>query len=597
MSIDESYEYKELRANGFIPRNSFLMNNKSLHDKCIRVSDFLKLSTEERIATSKRVIGDDAVWFAISDTRTFSSNNKDRYYVTSKENRMITSYKISKNEDGSLVGLPVEPISLIKMSDTIKKKVSYIDLIKSGIESEQKGGIKMANNDLEQLLANAKAAAAEGATASTSLQGGNSKKEDAKAIHNRIEGDITASIQGIKIGNSVGVTSFNKQLGRLVGYVVRSDKKIVAYTPSKPTLLNGEIQLKPGVSQQVADEFARTHKAKQSDILKHKELAFKEAAPSTVLGMVITVPQGGLISGEKMLNGNAIEFDANKKDLVTLVQSKDNSLYTIMRLFGGSIKESELTFGAAASELAVTVTSSWDAVNKKTVAKIRTHVANRKKAIINGSYIPAKVYKTIPYSEIVASGDEVKNKINKAVFGAIFKPNKNNERKYDALDEASKAKIELNDGVYSSTVFAKGGNLPAIKAFDSDEVEISSPAFPVKDFKVNGKGSESASYVTYDVVGKNAEDLEYLNPENDPRFANFKKALGGMTIKEAIEKVAAKKKKASKTSKTITLDNNQALALLTSRAQGSTAKVDFNFKIDKDTINKVDETINSNITY
>lgn len=596
MSIDESYEFKQLRANGFIPRNSFLMNNKSLHDKCIRVSDFMKLSTEERIATSKRVIGDDAVWFAISDTKTFSSNNKDRYYVTSKENRMITSYKISKSEDGSLVGLPVEPISLIKMSDTIKNKVNYIDLVNSDVKSEQKGGIQMANNELENLLNNAKAAAAD-ATPSNSLQGGNSKKEDAKAIHNQIQGDITASIQGIKIGNSVGVTTFNKQLGRLVGYVVRSDKKIVAYTPSKPTLLNGAIQLKPGVSQQVVDEFARTNKAKQSDILKHKELAFKEAAPSTVLGMVITVPQGGLISGEKMLNGNAVEFDANKKDLVTLVQSKDNSLYTIMRLFGGSIKESEITFGAAASELAVTVTSSWDAVNKKTVAKIRTHVANRKKAIINGSYIPAKVYKTIPYSEIVASNDDVKNKINKAVFGAIFKPNKNSERKYDALDEASKAKIEMKDGVYTSTVFAKGGNLPAIKAFDSDEVEISSPAFPVKEFKVNAKGSESASYVTYDVVGKNAEDLEYLNPENDPRFANFKKALGGMTIKEAIEKVAAKKKKASKTSKTITLDNNAALALLTSRAQGSTAKVDFNFNIDKDTINKVDETINSNITY
>lgn len=345
MSIDESYEFKQLRSNGFIPRNSFLMNNKTMESKCIRVSDFLKLSTEERIASSKRVIGDDAVWFAISDTRTFSSNNKDRYYVTSKDNRMITSYKISKNEDGSLTGLPVEPISLIKMSDTIKNKVNYVDLVKADVESEQKGGIKMANNDLEQLLNNAKAAA-QGATASTSLQGGNSKKEDAKAIHNRIEGDISASIQGIKIGNSVGVTSFNKQLGRLVGYVVRSDKKVVAYTPSKPTLLNGQPQLKPGVSQQVADEFARTGKAKQSDILKHKELAFKEAAPSTVLGMVITVPQGGLISGEKMLNGGAVDFDANKKDLVTLVQSKDNSLYTIMRLFGGTIKESELTFGA-----------------------------------------------------------------------------------------------------------------------------------------------------------------------------------------------------------------------------------------------------------
>ncbi|VYU45087.1 hypothetical protein [Clostridium paraputrificum] len=580
----EIYSLSSLKKNNLVPVDVKRLSDTGIANRCIRLSEFEKLSLEQKLGVSKIVIADDAVWAGLGNSVSVSSNGKDSLWITARDNSMITKNVVDLDSTGDkLTLLPIHPISLIRKAQleqkTVKFKeektmaVDYGKLI-DDIEIEGQGAPVPAN----------------------SFAGDSDKaaKDREKIANNKTLLDaISTNTQGVDIAECHALRAFNRRVGSLIGYITSTDAKVIASAPLKPVLVDGNVQLDPAVTDEaIKNAFNQGKRVPVSKLKRVPTLTFKESAPSTMLGAIIAIPQGGLVPMDVITNGEGkkVEFDANDQSLVYLAKTKDEIAILALEYFGGMLRENEITHGELAGDITITAEAAFSK-KKGPIARIVFKPSKRKRVIIGTNYVPRKTFATMALSEIRNANAQEQSHMNKSVFGPIFKV-VDNGSKYENLDAASKALIGKDGDVYTSEFFKAGGQAPIVTRFFDNDQTIADPQFPRKEFVSKDGKKETAKNITFDVLNPK-EELASISPETSKKFAAMREAMGTLTVKEAVKSVIRKAPKANPKAQRLTLSANESLALLLNASSKGTDTLNLETGLDKNGISKLQEDIAS----
>lgn len=576
----EIYSLSSLKKNNLVPVDVKRLSDTGINNRCIRLSQFEKLSPEQRLGVSKVVIADDAVWAGLGSSVSVSSNGKDSLWITARDNAMITKTVVDLDSTGDkMTLLPVHPISLIRKAQLEKQSVK--------IKEEN----QMANVNLEDIIEGLDSApGAPKAANSFSGDSNKAEKDREKIANNKTLMDaITTNTQGVNIAECHSLRAFNRKEGSLIGYITSTDSRVIASAPLKPILVDGKPQIDPNKADEATiNLFNLGKRVPVSKLKRVPTLTMKESAPSTMLGVIMALPQGGLVPMDDITNGEGkrVKFDPNDKALVYLAKTKDEAAIIALEYFGGLLKENELTHGELAGEINIGVEAAFSK-KKGPVARIVFKPTKRKRVIIGQNYIPRKTFATMALSDIREASEEVKSEMNKAVFGPIFKVGENGS-KYELLAAESKALIGKDGDVYSSEFFKAGGKTPHVTRFYDNEKVIANPHFPKKIFTVKEGNKETAKNVTFDVLNPK-EELMAISPETDPKFEAMRKAMGTLTVREAVKQVVRKAPKANPKAQRLVLSADESLAILVNASNKGTDTLNLDAGLDKVGLSKLQE--------
>lgn len=586
MSLEGNYSFKFLKGNKLIPSNVSLLKVNSIKNKCIELDEFIKLSDEDRSSCSKHVIASNSVWVAATKDfkKIFSSNGIDTVYLTSKNNRMISCYKVEEI-NGMYELVLKKPISLIREYTRIKEEV--------------KMDTNMDNVNLDEAMgAIAREAAATGASVGTSNSFGTTKKAglstaEKERRHEQLVGALSTAIQGVQVSNIASLAAFNRKHGKLLGYVTNQEPKIMASTVgvvqldnSGKAMLTAEAMSDPNVRELLN----RGGKLPASKYVKIPKLVLKESAPTTPQGVIFTIPKGGIKTSDEITSGKPITFDENEKDLVLMSKPKDEAIFMFINLFGGAIHQEPSTHDGSEDTVTAKVDVAMSKKLQKSVAKLKLEATLRKRLVTAHNFLPRKVNKTVRFSELGKLGEQEYNELLMGMFYNLVVPGSTGKSKRELMDEESKSLFSatlgdtLEDTKFTSTLINPQSAAPEIKQFWGDGV-ISDPEFPVKVVKPASKPTATKKFttsaVTFDVLNPNP-DLRDLDPAVSGKYRAMVNALGGRaTVADVVKSVIKTKGKAkSKTSQRQVMDNKEAIAFLANAAKSNTAGIDLSASID-----------------
>lgn len=537
--MGETLTLSRLQQLGALPKGIQAINNKLVTRTCLSIKEYENLESDERARLNKNIIADDAEWVAMHKTGTYSLGKDGFIYKTSQSNNAITKYEL--REDNKLY--PIKFITLEKPEITNNNKFEEEQTMEAKTPEQLAAEMQeKINNKGGSVLDPSKSFSEDAEKKALEEEKARKEAEAKAALAEALSRDVSA----VKVGNLHNLNNFNYSLGQLYGYIMGGTEKIVTGTKKVRKLEKGQPVLTADAPDDVRKAFAMLQEGQKADVASkyyqtHSVFNFRQAGPSSMLGMIFAMPAGGVIAEDQLRKASEdVPFDATKKELVKFVLAKDEAQTMISTYFGGKIKESAETHENPGI-LSVNIVLSLD---KEGAAVYRTSMkSNRGKFYTKDNWIPRKVNKTISLQDAMALPTKELSDLNRSLFGKLWDTPKdgNAQATFYKLSPEDKVKVSSKDGLFTSEFVKVGGSFPEIKTYYSDE-KIPVIELPVKVFvpKKTNAAEETLKPVFYDVLKPDAT-LEALNPDTNGKFAKMKAILPkDMSIREAVEMVSNK---------------------------------------------------------
>lgn len=396
---------------------------------------------------------------------------------------------------------------------------------------------------------------------------GATKAEQTRAEKQKIIDAIDEQTGNITIANKDEITLFNKQHGRLFGFITPNNAVVKVAKKSVNRLdANGKKILAADAPEDVRAKFNETGKCASKYLDKEDAIKFVHTKPSKPIGVVIGTPAGGDVAISDIVNKTGdVHKDGDDKNLVMHILNYDMAFTYIAALYDNNIKESEEVLGERAgwvtNEVTTTTVVPKDGTGEGT-PKYRCTLKHdrqlRKTLIAEGNYFPLKVYKTVPYQALSEANAQMLN----YNFEAMLARNAN---AFDKLCKADKEKITKDpNGHVTSAYFKTGASFDEsvvgsqIQRYDAADEVLQAIELPVREAKP-AKSSDKG--MTYSFSFAKLEDAD--GPMSVPQYAKFFKAtkMSEAEFKEQISKLG--KKRAKGTSK-VTISADQFLRAVAS---------------------------------
>lgn len=367
----------------------------------------------------------------------------------------------------------------------------------------------------------------------------------------------------VQLANNTGIALFNQRYGRVIGFVVKTDKGIKV---SKTKVKKVDAQGNPMIRADLEPKLLANYEAKKNDPTyrvpasyceKETAIVFKEARPSAPVAVIVATPKGGNIEYTRLYSGETLQAE---QDTTLEIKIMNMELFYnfLAGLYDGRIKESEEVLGNRATWLM----TKYSIAKKKNAAGIEETVGarasialeNRKDratVITTGNYLPLRKYVSMSQSQIKTEEDAQALQLN---IEAAFK-----NGGYDELRDADK-KIIGTDGK-TSDYFKLGGTkaIAGVTKFDEKGVEVSEIRVPVREKKPTKDGKGFTYGYKYDVLGDENSTLY----KGDKSVENILK-VAGFAVPEFLTEVAKVTKRTSSSAKSkISLTPQDFLAIKT----------------------------------
>ena len=558
--------FQKLIKSHLIPADSTLLSPEEIKSKCIYVSDFKKItSQDEKLGCSRFVIADNADLVTLDSHGVHSvvMKDSDSLYRTSMGNRTICRFELS-NSKGKLSKLPANLDTLIKTTangSVLKEEIKMENgkSILDQLNQQVAGGAKPMNNfntNNENLSDEEKKERAK------------AKRKETEAAMAALEGTISAATKDVGLAETAYLHSFNRKHGEVLFHVVDHDA-CVKYAVKTVFDLDaaGNRILGANATEEDKAKVAAGKNARKEAYQTHPVLELREAPVSKPLGTVIRMAKGGLVPESELRQaGKSVNFDKENKDTVILPLTIDATAHFIRAYFGGEIRESEKTHGAAAGTLrAKTVIKDFRKKGETTTTRKTVYSlvpSNRKKVIMKGNYVARKTYKTVPLSKINSGDEKLQADAAKSLFAGLFKSTKSYEAKYNILDENTKKLVVKDDKTGNITsAYMTGAQVMKVKSAFDPSTDLVDPQIPMKKFTISEKtGNESSKYIVYDVKNPAPETAD-LNPQTSGKYDTIIKELGNMTIEDVVNACIPTTARKKASAKGLELSNEDALKL------------------------------------
>lgn len=573
-----------------LPSDVRPLTDSEILERCISVDEFLKLKPKEKMYTGKIVICNNPIWAVVHRVGTYSCDKDHMIYKTSVNNNTITKYRLQNNRlehlgHNTLINLKEKDLALKEekkmaevnnqaANDAVRAALDEMNKRNGGVHASGafQGGTAPASNENKQLTPEEREKKL--------------KKDKRKEAAKQMISTLSNNLDKLKLADASALQEFNYQHGRLEFYVVSNDPKLKSKTKKVQKLIDGNPVLtdeaKKDASKMAIYAAGEYAKLKNADFEKTKELEIAQTASATPKLIAMSIPIGGIPSEEEInKESGVVDYDDTNTDTTLFTLGKDLSIRNIIKYFGGQIKEADRTvngrkiegrvvYGAAYYYQKDTYAEGQPKSDKtylgKTAATKYVIYPEEGKLIQPWNAVPRKRFKTVEWSTLFDANKDLKQQAINSLFVNLFNKRANNSSIYDDLNQHSKDMLTRNEetGNISCTMFDNIANMPKVKSAYSTAKNVqllSQLEIPLKD--ANGLGS----YIEYDILSdKNSEDVQYLNPDTAPEFAEIRACLSeGKTLKQivalAFEKASGGKRSAR--GKLSNIDSRKMVALET----------------------------------
>lgn len=378
------------------------------------------------------------------------------------------------------------------------------------------------------------------------------KERDAKRAQKQIENEehrkelvneISKSAEGITYSNTAAIAAFNRKYGGcVVGWITAKDAllKMVPTTVTVTDKATGSVKTVQGATEEEQKAAAENKVVNKALTRKEVVIKAKQQMPGKLLGVVVKIPEGGIIDYNDYTAGKKLTPDATKKDLKIMLGDKDKMYAVINTAFRNVIPVDPETFGFKANIELYARSRKDKQGNTKVVKGFKTD--NGMPYIQENAYLPLEVYATI--DQAMPLTEEQAKSLNESHFASLLVGSKSRPTPViQKLDAKSKQKITVDPatGVITSTWFTSDASKKesiSVKPYynrSKDGEPLHSLPFAIKkkiEPKVAGKNA-TWRWVTYSIADT-SEDAKQKNPlalaRAGERFSKFYNACGGDTI-------------------------------------------------------------------
>lgn len=595
---------ERLMSLGAIPKDMEVV--RDFKNSCIAVSDFLRLSMNERKANKKIICVDNAVWVSKnrvtgitysndgSDTSVGRTNARGKQFIVQKlvNDKLATTrlVELFKEDVAPKVQHNEEPVFNIQAQDeTIKKVEEQMPSIKDQNTKQNEEDNKMAEINLESLEGLSPQELAlklQGDATPKPMTQFDGKPEDVKEkaqdeTTKKLQAFISSNIEGVELADNTDLSIFNRKHGRLVSYVTMNDRVTKFGTKSTPQMDESKKKmLVSNAPQEVRDAHNAGKGVDSKWYVKQTVLVIKEAAPGKVLGVVIGIPAGGFVDFSAFRNGSRVEFDPKNTAVKYNLYPKDESYQMLSFYFNNTIKEEARTHngvgdGEIRLELKPIPKQNKETLVEETVIRPKLVPSNRKSVLLAGNYFPVKVYETKNANANLKVEDY--EALNVSSFIHLYQvPTKAGAEgvkspKIEALAPTDAAKISRTSaGKIESSFFTAdvSKRLPIeVRAFYNKDEVLSTVEVPIKEEKQNkDKPGSTWRYKTYSCVAKDAaENAEYASKTSlqNGRFDVVLESTDGAINADSLKSLTRRAPGAGGTSslKTLSVKDSKALMM------------------------------------
>lgn len=362
----------------------------------------------------------------------------------------------------------------------------------------------------------------------------------------------------------------HSELATIIGWITNSDARLRAFVKSKKRIDKETKQpvFKPNVSAAIRAEVQAGNSVDNSYYVYDSNIEFKINAPGPAKLAAIKMPLSGLVDIETLRDASQpIKIDKDNKDFRTMFFSKDQLINFMSGYIGKHIKEDPATHdNPGVLTVKRIFSSTTDKATGNIIRNARVSMKVEGKSLIQSrNYFPLSVYKTVSLAELAKADAKTLEQANYSLFHGIFN-NSQDGRGYDNLPADQKALVtkDAEGNIVSKYLDKTAGVAIQVNDWATKEA-VANLQIPLK--KRNTKGDKvTYQFLKYDVL-KGGDELKELDPFQDERFADFRKACGDALNVADIRKALGKdKKKASKTSSTVELTDEEAFKMFLASA-------------------------------
>lgn len=282
------------------------------------------------------------------------------------------------------------------------------------------------------------------------------------------------------------VVRTNRVNGRFIAFIVGSDSATKVSLKKVPVETNGQKELNAAgkADPEICKKYDEGKTVPARYYVSHATPTLTNAKPSPIKGCMIATPAGTDLPLTTIGTDVSKAYDISKLDKVLHIMSKETAMTYISYLYNGKITESSAVLGERATTLVVLATMKTTKTNPELTVSSRFVADGRKSLVIDGNYIPTKVYQTVPLSDSGTGRTQfdlnLESVYSRAVHAnTVFDPKFTSQVR---LVEGTTDQIKYSD------VFK--GELPKVKKYDGTG-DLSAINIPVrkKVQKKNGDGS------------------------------------------------------------------------------------------------------------
>ena len=346
---------------------------------------------------------------------------------------------------------------------------------------------------------------------------GESEKERAKREEKEHYDGIRKQLANSFSGNvslPADIIRNNRQNGKLICFITGTDHVVKMNKSTKLVSVNGKNVLKSNAPDEVVAKFNKNEKVAKQYLETEVTIGFRDAKPSKPKAVVIATPAETAVPLTSVGSEIRVDKDAKEGDMKVMMMDMDAASAWIAYNFGDTIKESEAVLGVKRETLSVVRKISQKKNKDGSATQCITYAlkpAKRKNLIIEGNYVPTKVYDTISLQDPTAENKAALNLNLEAILA----------RSAEEMCEETKSKYKMENGTVVSSAWINDGEQIQVSRFDNPDVFISDIRLPRRE-KVEKKSGDG---FTYKFSYFELED-EQNGPLADPTIAAIVKATG-----------------------------------------------------------------------
>lgn len=341
------------------------------------------------------------------------------------------------------------------------------------------------------------------------------KKPSAAALK-REENDakidkIKAKVSGQSLADRKSIISKNVSMGKLMGFVTKTDDTIKVSKAQVFKTQNGKKILKDDADQEIKDKHSKGEQVPAKYFVKRSSVKLRDANPGAIVGAVIATPEAGRIDLNDLSDENKkFVFDDSKSDLKYSFHTLEELYVILAAWYGGKIFEDDTVLGDRASliemDYVMYTPKSKDgtAQEPRFRTKLKHKKEIRKSLLTPGNFFPIKIYETINYQNL---SEEDAKSLNYNFEAMLKKDDKNvllNE--FNAVDSEfiKKSADGVTSKVFAPGKSADGSDFCKVPAYYNKEENLTELKIAKRIKKVSDKG-----VVTYPFVYHKLDDVEH----------------------------------------------------------------------------------------